>query len=228
MKLSLVVLSQGKEGQTIPITLSQFLIGRDPQCQLRPASPVISKRHCAVLVKNGKVVLRDFGSTNGTFVNDEPVKEEKELHNGDVLKVGPLTFRVVMEVTTPAPVNKPTPPPKPKAEAASPAEKAPPVKPQPTPAGASSDDDDVAAMLLALQDDGVVFPTSASEVQIPEGTTEMDIPTLPPGQQPAGTAPGGEAKPQDKKDQPPKKENVSSSSAAAALLQRMARRNRGG
>jgi predicted component of type VI protein secretion system len=228
MKLSLVVLSQGKEGQTIPITLSQFLIGRDPQCQLRPASPVISKRHCAVLVKNGKVVLRDFGSTNGTFVNDEPVKEEKELHNGDVLKIGPLTFRVVVEATTPAPVNKPTPPPKPKAEAASPAEKTPPVKPQPTPAAASSDDDDIAAMLLALQDDGVVLPTSASAAQIPEGTTEMEIPTLPPEQQPAGSAPPGEAKPQDKKDQPPKKDIGSSSSAAAALLQRMARRNRGG
>ncbi len=74
MKLSLIVLSEGKsKGQTIPIKLSQFLIGRDPQCQLRPASPIISKRHCAVIIKDDKVVVRDFNSTNGTFVNEEPV-----------------------------------------------------------------------------------------------------------------------------------------------------------
>src|SRR6516162_1872077 len=108
MKLSLVVTSQGKgAGKVIPITLAQFLIGRDPQCQLRPASPVISKRHCAVLVKGGKAFVRDFDSTNGTFVNDQPVKGEVELHNGDRLKVGPLAFLVKMETTTP--VNKPTP-----------------------------------------------------------------------------------------------------------------------
>jgi hypothetical protein len=75
MKLSLLVTSHSKgAGKVIPITFSQFLIGRDPQCQLRPASPVISKRHCALLVRGGKVFLRDFDSTNGTFINDQQVK----------------------------------------------------------------------------------------------------------------------------------------------------------
>src|SRR6516162_7627073 len=98
MKLALVVMTPGKmEGKAIPIGLSQFLIGRDPQCHLRPASPVISKRHCALLVKNGKVFLRDFDSTNGTFINDQPVKGEIELHHEDLLKVGPLSFLVRVE-----------------------------------------------------------------------------------------------------------------------------------
>ena len=77
MKVSLVVMSDGKaKGQAIPVTLPQFVIGRDPQCQLRPASPVISKRHCALLVRGEQVFVRDFESTNGTFVNDQPVKGE--------------------------------------------------------------------------------------------------------------------------------------------------------
>src|SRR5467141_5454859 len=101
MKLSLVVLSEGKaSGQSIPITLSQFVIGRDPQCNLRPASAVISKRHCAVLVKAGKVFVRDFDSTNGTFINDRQITGEAALRHDDVLKVGPLEFRVVIETTT--------------------------------------------------------------------------------------------------------------------------------
>ena len=48
MKLSLVVKAAGKqEGKTLPITLSQFVVGRDPQCHLRPASAMISKCHPA-------------------------------------------------------------------------------------------------------------------------------------------------------------------------------------
>src|SRR5437773_5567674 len=131
MKLSLVVLAEGKmQGKTLPITAAQFVIGRDPECHLRPASPMISKRHCALLVRGGKVFVRDFDSTNGTFVNDEPVKGERELHHDDRLKLGPLLFGVAIE--TAAAVSKPTP----------------------VPAAAASDDDSVAAMLLSLQDDG--------------------------------------------------------------------------
>ena len=43
MKLSLVVVTAGKAaGQSIPIPSAQFIIGRDPQCNLRPASAMIS------------------------------------------------------------------------------------------------------------------------------------------------------------------------------------------
>src|SRR5713226_1916307 len=108
MKLSLAVMTPGKgEGKVIPITLSQFLIGRDPQCHLRPASAVISKRHCALLMRGDKVFVRDFDSTNGTFVNDQPIKGEVELQNDDRLKIGPLDFAVRIEAGTA--VDKPTP-----------------------------------------------------------------------------------------------------------------------
>ena len=69
MKVSLVVASGAHEGKVIPLTGAQFLIGRDQQCNLRPASPAISKLHCAVLIRDGKVHVKDFGSTNGTLVN---------------------------------------------------------------------------------------------------------------------------------------------------------------
>src|SRR5437660_1780640 len=101
MKLNLVVLTPGKwEGKVIPIALSQFVIGRDPQCHLRPASAVISKRHCALLVRGDQVFVRDFDSMNGTFVNTEQVKGERELYPDDQLNVGPLLFRVQLEVGT--------------------------------------------------------------------------------------------------------------------------------
>src|SRR4051812_2979685 len=65
MKVSLVVASGVHQGKAIPIAVPQFLIGRDPQCHLRPASQAVSKQHCAVVVRDGQVYLKDFGSTNG-------------------------------------------------------------------------------------------------------------------------------------------------------------------
>src|SRR5437762_7843490 len=111
MKLTLLVMTAGKqEGKLLEIKLPQFLIGRDPQCQLRPASPLISKRHCALIQRDGKAFVRDFGSTNGTYVNDERVEGERELHNDDQLKVGPIHLTVRLEQgapATPKPATKP-------------------------------------------------------------------------------------------------------------------------
>src|SRR5262245_15572400 len=128
MKLSLVVQTAGKmEGKVLNIPLAQFVIGRDPQCHLRPASPAISKRHCALIQREGKVFVRDFDSTNGTFVNDRQIKGEIELQHEDILKVGPLLFRVKIE--TSPPVNRPTPSPPTKA----PTQARPPVQAQAQP-----------------------------------------------------------------------------------------------
>src|ERR1700730_12634769 len=160
MKLSLVVLTPGKsQGQAIPINLAQFLIGRDPQCNLRPASALISKRHCAVIVRGDKAFLRDFGSTNGTFVNDQPAKDEIELKNEDVLKDGPLIFTVRLEASPT--VDRPTPPP-------------PTKKPQ-----KAADDDSAADLLLSMIDDGPSGTVSSSSGEVPEGSTVMDIIAMP-------------------------------------------------
>jgi predicted component of type VI protein secretion system len=204
MKLSLVVMTPGKtEGKVIPITLSQFVIGRDPQCHLRPASALISKRHCALLVRDGKIFLRDFDSTNGTFLNDAPVKGEVEVKNDDRLKVGPLLFTIRAEVVAPPPVNRPTPPPA--AKAAEAAE--------------GHDDDSIAAMLLSLQDDSSPESGSSSG-DVPEGSTVMDLkaPDMP-------TAEGAPAA--DKEKDKKKTAEGNTSTAAKAILEKYMKRPRG-
>lgn len=205
MKLSLLVMTPGKsEGKAIPITLSQFLIGRDPQCQLRPASAVISKRHCAILLRGEKAFVRDFDSTNGTFVNDEQVKGEREILNNDRLRVGPLLFTVRLEATPP--VTRPTP--------------APPVRA----AAGSADDEDAAALLLSLQDDtpGSGGGADVDSQGVPTGSTVMEImtPALPGDP----NAPKPDAKKDDAKKVP---SSASTSSAAKAILEKYMRRPRG-
>jgi predicted component of type VI protein secretion system len=230
MKLSLVVLTSGKqEGKTLPIgQLSQFLIGRDPQCHLRPASAAISKRHCALIQRDGKVFVRDFDSTNGTFVNEEQIKGEVELHHDDKLRVGPLLFAVQVESTS---VGKPTPPPATKkpAQARTPApapaaasteekKSEPEAGKNPAPARAhagAEEDDDIAAMLLSLQDDDAPSSILGSG-EIPEGSTVMDM-VLPPGE-----GGGEEQKKEEEKPEVP----VNTSNAARAILEKYMKRPR--
>ena len=108
MKVSLVVATGAHEGKVISITGPQFLIGRDEQCQLRPASQAISKMHCGVLIRDGNVFVKDFGSTNGTTVNKVLVQDgEVGVEDGASIQVGPLDFR--LKVERPAPKLDGTP-----------------------------------------------------------------------------------------------------------------------
>jgi pSer/pThr/pTyr-binding forkhead associated (FHA) protein len=223
MKLGLLVLTAGKqEGKLLEIKLPQFLIGRDPQCQLRPASPLISKRHCAIIQRDGKAFIRDFDSTNGTFVNDEPVKGERELKHDDQLKIGPIQLKVTLDLTS----NTPAPPTKSASNTPAPPTKALPAKPAPSksdtppPATATApkkagDEDDIAAMLLSL-DDGE--SSSGGGDGVPEGSTVFDM-SVPPQ-----VAAGG-AK-EEKKDAAKQAASGDTRSAAARILEKMTKRPR--
>jgi pSer/pThr/pTyr-binding forkhead associated (FHA) protein len=205
MKLSLEVLAAGKmQGKTIPVPLGEFVIGRDPECQLRPSSPLISKRHCALVVRGGMVFVRDFGSTNGTFINDRQLKGEIEVQNGDCLKAGPLAFRITIDTGTP--VDQPTP--------------LPPLKVPP-----SSEDEDAAAVLLSVQDDGGPAPGSpgVDSAGVPMGSTVMDV------QSPSNpeASPSAEAgKPADSPSRPATAKSGDTSSAAKTILEKYWRRPR--
>ena len=211
MKISLMVLSAGKAaGKALPVNVAQFIIGRDPQCNLRPASAMISKRHCAVLVKNGQVYIRDFDSTNGTFVNDQQIKGELALKDGDVLKVGPLSFQVVIE-GQPAP-SKPTPPPKPRSESV-------------------LDEEEAAAAFLSVDEkSGEVNVATAetAEDSVPGGSTVMEMPVFTPPEEEATAKGEPAAKPEEKKVAAGAKKPATGAAqdAAKAILDKLRKGNR--
>lgn len=84
-------------GQVIRLNRKKFLIGRESDCQLRPNSELVSRHHCIFTVDDYSVRLRDLGSTNGTVVNGERLKKEVVLNQGDLVTVGSLEFRVVVQ-----------------------------------------------------------------------------------------------------------------------------------
>jgi predicted component of type VI protein secretion system len=98
MKVSLVVAQGKRKGKVIPIHGGRFVIGRHKECDLKANGSTISQHHCAILIRDGKAFVRDFDSTNGTYVNHERVQgEQRELVQDDLLQLGRLAFRVRIE-----------------------------------------------------------------------------------------------------------------------------------
>ena len=206
MKISLVVLTAGKMmGKEIPLTAAEFRIGKDPSCQLKPASGV-SDKHCAFLVKQGKLFLVDLGSAEGTFVNDNKISAEVELKPKDKVKVGPLLFEVKIEAPAPAPAAKPA------AAVAVPAAKPAVVAPaaklvEKVELKKSSGDEDDLDDLLFDDDDKAPSGTKPSwKDAIPEAGAQKDAGG-------SGATSEGGAKPEEKP-----KPTANTSDAAAALF----------
>lgn len=100
MQVFLKVATGSHAGKEIAIASEKFLIGRGDSCQLRPKSDSVSRRHCVLVVRDGRVLVQDLKSRNGTFVNEKrlPPDRAKVLKPGDMLRVGKLEFEVVINV----------------------------------------------------------------------------------------------------------------------------------
>ena len=61
-------------GSTYELQTPVTLLGRGTDCDLRLVDPGVSRHHAELRVEEDQVVLVDLGSTNGTFVNGQPVR----------------------------------------------------------------------------------------------------------------------------------------------------------
>ena len=86
---SLLVKSEGFNTQVIHLKLGLNRFGRAPTNDFQLEHPTISARHCEIILGADSVEVRDCDSTNGTFIDGEPVTHSalragQTLHLGDV------------------------------------------------------------------------------------------------------------------------------------------------
>jgi putative nucleotidyltransferase with HDIG domain len=82
------VKSGPQKGKIIPVLGTQpIVIGREPSCQLQIVDRGVSREHAQIFRVGELVFIRDLGSRNGSFVNEEKVQEEL-LREGDTVRVG--------------------------------------------------------------------------------------------------------------------------------------------
>lgn len=79
--------NEEKEGR-YPVTEKPLVVGRDPsRANLVIQDPIVSKVHCTFFAKDGEVYVKDNDSTNGVYVNDQRIQEEK-LKDGEIITIG--------------------------------------------------------------------------------------------------------------------------------------------
>lgn len=85
---------------------SVTLVGRQQGCQIRIVSSLVSRRHCELAESDGQLIVRDLGSSNGTYVNGVKIAGPTALEPGSALVIGSVVFRV--EAATPPGSAEPT------------------------------------------------------------------------------------------------------------------------
>ncbi len=70
------------------------VVGRQEGCQLQIKSSQVSRKHCELFEKAGRLIVKDLNSSNGTFVNGEKVEGQQAVSSGDEISIGGVKFRV--------------------------------------------------------------------------------------------------------------------------------------
>ena len=94
MITKLIVATGKSAGRSIAVKKNTLLIGRAEECDIRPLSEDVSRRHAAVHVGPADVWVEDLGSRNGTFVNGDKITGKTKVASGDLIRVGALELTV--------------------------------------------------------------------------------------------------------------------------------------
>ncbi len=73
-------------------TARRYLVGRDPDCDLRIDVNTVSRRHAALERDDDKWTIEDLDSFNGTFVNGWRINAPAALEPGDAVQVADLSW----------------------------------------------------------------------------------------------------------------------------------------
>ena len=147
MEAKLHLIKGNPKGKQVEVSPGTLTVGRAEDSDLIIASTRISRHHCEIVNDQGRLVIRDKDSGNGTFVNGRKIQEQ-DLAPGDEVRIGPLTFTVEIggvrerpgKPTAPAKAAQAVPAPKRKAAAKPAAARAKPKAPAPPTKQTGADD----------------------------------------------------------------------------------------
>lgn len=88
-------------GRTHELKVDKTTIGRLEDNTFPIPEPSVSSHHCEIILRGSDVVVKDLGSTNGTFINGEKVSESA-LKAGQILRLGQIEMRLETDAA-PAP-----------------------------------------------------------------------------------------------------------------------------
>ena len=97
----LVLLSEGLTGRTYELKSDKTTVGRVSDNAFEIPEASVSSHHCEIFLRGNDVVVKDLGSTNGTFINGEKI-EEGVVKPGQILRIGMIEMRLETGDAAPA------------------------------------------------------------------------------------------------------------------------------
>lgn len=98
LKVNLVVERGRTSVSKITLRKLPTTVGRHRSCRLQITSRQVSREHCVFDEQDGVLIVKDLGSSNGTYVNGQRITLETVLEPGDKIEIGPVLFRVDYDV----------------------------------------------------------------------------------------------------------------------------------
>src|SRR5580698_1862831 len=106
----LVVLTQSMAGRSCDLAGERTTVGRVEDNAFQIAEPSVSSHHCEILLRGSDIVVKDLGSTNGSFINGEKITEGI-LKPGQTLRLGNIELKLDTPGAPAAAAPAPTSPP---------------------------------------------------------------------------------------------------------------------
>lgn len=88
----LVILTKGREGRAFELSAKRVTIGRAADNGIQISDPAVSTYHCEVMMSGKDLIVKDLGSTNGTFIGGDKITSAI-LKPGQRLRLGDLELR---------------------------------------------------------------------------------------------------------------------------------------
>jgi len=102
----LLVIAGPAKDLTIPLPEGEFTLGRDPGNAVAVSDPSVSRKHCLLRREDdGRYLIKDLDSRNGTIVNGLPIKEQR-LRHGDEIATGDSVFMFLVDEEDRAPASR--------------------------------------------------------------------------------------------------------------------------
>ena len=97
MDAKLVMFKNNGQRKDFPLARPSTVIGRAEDCGLRIPLPNVSRRHCEITISEDTIRVKDLGSSNGTYVNNERIDDEAQLSAGDRVLIGSVLFTLQVD-----------------------------------------------------------------------------------------------------------------------------------
>lgn len=89
----LVLLSEGFAGTAFELKAEKTTVGRVSDNNFEIPESSVSSHHAEIILRGNEVLIRDLGSTNGTFIGGERITEAV-LKPGQILRFGTIDLRL--------------------------------------------------------------------------------------------------------------------------------------